>query len=108
MTKRGAVKRLLRELKEALESIYGEDFRGLYLYGSYARGEEDSESDLDLIIVLKDFEDYWEEVERTGQVIAQLSLKYGVSLSPVRVREREWLRRDTPFLAQVHRECVPV
>ena len=99
---------LLQDLKRALHDVYGENLRGLYLYGSFARQEEDPESDLDVIIVLRDFEDYWEEVHRTGSVISRISLQYEVALSPVRVREREWLKEDAPFLNGVRKECVPV
>ena len=79
------VTKLLQELKVSLQRVYKENLQGLYLYGSYTRQEEDPESDVDVIIVLKDFADYWEEVKRTGSIIAGLFLKYGLSISPVRV-----------------------
>ena len=44
---------LLKELKQALQAIYGDRLRGLYLYGSYARGEEIEDSDVDVLIVLE-------------------------------------------------------
>lgn len=98
--------KLLQELKEALRQIYGAQLRGLYLYGSYARREEDLESDVDVIIVLRDFADYWEEVQRTGPTISKLSLKYNVSISPVRVREVDWLEEGSPFLNCVRKESI--
>jgi len=97
---------LLKDLKEALYQIYGDNLSGVYLYGSYADGVEDAESDLDVAIVLKDFGDYWEEVQRTGPVISELSLEYGVSISPVRVREVAWVQEDSPFLNTVRKECM--
>jgi len=102
------ISRLLKELKEALQRIYGDNFRGLYLYGSYASHKEHPESDVDVLIVLKDFSDYWQEVKRTSDVIARLSLKYGVSISPVRVREADWLHDDSPFLNSTRKESVPL
>jgi predicted nucleotidyltransferase len=56
---------LLKELKETLGHIYGENLGGLYLYGSYTNQAEDAESDVDVAIVLKDFRDYWEEKDST-------------------------------------------
>jgi len=103
-----AMTELLTELKERLSKIYGGNLKGLYLYGSYATHEEGPESDVDVAIVLSDFRDYWEEVRRTGHMISEVSLKYGVSISPVRLRESEWVRGDTPFLHNVRKECVPV
>jgi predicted nucleotidyltransferase len=100
------VEGILREFKAGLERLYGPRLRGVYLYGSYARGEADAESDLDVLIVLTDFDRYGAEVERTGGLGADLSLACGVSLSQVFVRERDWLRGDTTFLANVRQEAV--
>jgi len=97
---------LLQELRGLLQQLYGEKLRGLYLYGSHARQEADPESDVDVIIVLKDFGDYWEEVQRTGSIISDLSLKYDVSISPVRLREVDWLTEDSPFLNSARREAI--
>ena len=104
----GTLQELLTDLKEALSRVYGENLRGLYLYGSYARREEDSESDLDVAVILGDFEDYWREIQRTSQIISELSLKYNVTISPVRVRERKWGSGDSPFFRNARREGIAV
>ncbi len=103
----GRIDPLLSELRLGLERIYGPRLRGLYLYGSYARNEADVESDIDILVVLDDFEHYGGEVRRTGQLGSELSLKYGVSISKVLLRERDWLRGETPFLANVREEAIP-
>lgn len=98
--------KLLQELKNVLSQIYDENLGGLYLYGSYANGREDAESDIDIAIVLKDFRDYWEEIQRTGQVISDLSLKYDVSISPVRIKESDWVNGDFLFINNVRKDCI--
>lgn len=35
----------------------------MYLYGSHARGAGDIESDVDVLIVLENVDDHWEEIQ---------------------------------------------
>jgi len=100
------IDRLLRELRQGLEHIYGPRLRGVYLYGSYARGEADAESDVDILVVLADFDSYGAEVDRSIHLAADLSLEYGLSISRVFMRERDWLHGESPFLANVREEAV--
>ena len=57
---------LLAELKRELELIYHNRLYGVYLFGSYARGEQEPEFDLDVLIVLQDYELYSAEIKLTG------------------------------------------
>ncbi|MBI4523768.1 MAG: nucleotidyltransferase domain-containing protein [Deltaproteobacteria bacterium] len=102
------IKTVLAEIKASLEAIYGNRFKGVYLFGSYAPGEADTESDLDILVVLDDFNHYAGEIDRTGQLIADLSLEHGISISEVFVKEHQWRHGDTPFLLNVRDEAVPV
>ena len=98
---------LLREFRTDLGQIYGSRLRGIYLFGSYARGDMDEESDLDVLIVLDDFDSYAKEIDRVSEIGARLSLEFGVSLSKIFTRERDWMHGETPFLANVRGESVP-
>jgi predicted nucleotidyltransferase len=99
--------KVLGDLKTGLLLVYGDRLRGIYLFGSYARGEADRESDLDILVVLDTFNRYALEVNRTAELAADLSLKYSVTISLVFFREHEWLHGDTPFLSNVRDEAVP-
>lgn len=97
---------IIKELRDGLQKIYNGRLKGLFLFGSYARGEEDSESDLDVLVVLDQCDNYGEEIDRTSQLTADLSLKHRVSISRVFVPEHDWLTRQTPFLKNVHDEAI--
>jgi predicted nucleotidyltransferase len=98
---------LLRELRAGLQDLYHNRLNGLYLYGSYARGEQDDESDLDVLVVLDRVDHYTAEIEHTSHLTATLALKYGVSISRVFLSARDWSDRQTPFLAGARQEAIP-
>ena len=100
------IEKLLKELKEGLVQIYGQRLGGLYLYGSYARGEARPDSDVDVMIMLDDYESYGREIDRTGELTSRLSLDYGVSISRVIVTEKQWKAGDTPLLRNVRADGV--
>lgn len=97
---------LLGELKNGLDALYGERLKAVYLYGSYARGEQDNGSDVDILVILDPFDHYRAEIERTSYLIAELSLKYGVSISRVFVSQKDWANRESPFLANAREEAI--
>ena len=98
---------LLNELKEGLKKIYGARLKGLYLFGSYARREQDAGSDIDILVVLDRFDStYSAEINRTGDFGSELSLKYGVTVSKVFVKEADWIQKKTPFLDNVREEAI--
>ena len=107
MIEKAQLKELLTELRLGLEIIYGRRLKGLYLFGSYARGEQQNDSDVDILVVLDQIEHYAGEVDRSGQLASDISLKYGVSVSRVFVAENDWRqKRDSFFLDNVREEAI--
>jgi hypothetical protein len=49
-----AIEPIVCEFKAALQSLYGDRLNGIVLFGSYARGDYDEESDIDLMMLLND------------------------------------------------------
>jgi predicted nucleotidyltransferase len=107
MTDREKTSALLSEFNREAQRLYGDRLKGVYLYGSRAHGEAEPDADVDILIILDDWSDYAEEVDRTGEIGSRLSLAYDLSISQVFVRERDWLRGKTPFLLNARQDAIP-
>ena len=101
------IQNLLAELKQGLAKIYSDRLKVVYLFGSYARGDYGDDSDVDVMIVLSDYQNYGAEIDRSGGLISELSLKYGISISRVIMKELQWQASDTPLLRSIRAEGVP-
>jgi len=101
------IKNLLAELKQGLAKIYGDRLKAVYLFGSYARGDYEDDSDVDVMIVLSDYQNYGAEIDLSGGLISQLSLRHGISISRVIMKEIQWQASDTPLLRNIRAEGVP-
>jgi predicted nucleotidyltransferase len=101
------IQKLLRELKAELTHIYGERLKGVYLYGSYARGEQQPGSDVDVMIILSSFKRYGDEIKRTSELNAKLSLEYNLSISRLFLTEERWKHEDSPLLRNIRAQGQP-
>ncbi|KAM3094069.1 nucleotidyltransferase domain-containing protein [Phormidesmis sp. 146-35] len=73
--------KILAELKAQFEMVHGDQLLHLILYGSQARGDAEFGSDIDVLVVLKAPVNPGEEILRTGQIVADLSLQHDEVIS---------------------------
>ncbi len=85
-----SIEPLAAEFKQDLLVLYGDRLAGLILFGSYARGDCQLESDMDFAVVLKDPATRpAAEIFRLAPLSAELSLKHGVMVSVLPVSEQK-------------------
>lgn len=86
-----AIEPIVREFKAALQDLYGDRLGDVVLYGSYARGDYDDESDIDLMILLNDEDvNTYAEIRKIIDIEVQLLLRYGLAISPLPVSYRKY------------------
>ena len=102
---------LLDQYTEILQKIYGKHLKKVILYGSYARGDYQKNSDVD-IMILVDADDY--EIKKRFNLVCDLAfdyeLEYGVVISPL-VKNEEHFKKwseTLPFYRNVKQEGVTV
>ncbi|WP_293687343.1 MULTISPECIES: nucleotidyltransferase domain-containing protein [unclassified Spirosoma] len=80
---------IVREFKTSLQTLYGDRLHDVVLYGSYARGDYDEESDIDLMVLLNDETvNTYAELFRLSDITMDFILRYGkaVSVLPASVK----------------------
>lgn len=100
------IKDIIKELKSGLEKKYGSQLKSILLFGSYARGEETEDSDIDIAVILEDFDHACTEIERTGDLVSSLSLKFDTLITLVPIKEKDWLERKTALISNIKRDGV--
>lgn len=99
-----AVAEFARELRHR----YGEKVLDVRLFGSFARGEADEDSDVDVAVVL-DAAD-WETRRDVIDLATDTGLPYDLLLSPT-IFDREayetWRRQERALVVDIEEEGVP-
>jgi Nucleotidyltransferase domain. len=100
------ISRALAELREGLTALYGERLKGIYLSGSYSRGDFTEGSDVDIAVLLAGEVKVGEEIDRISVLASDISLRYGITLSVLPIPETWWASRTSPWLENLRREGI--
>ena len=89
---------VIRELCAGLQPLFPQSSMDAILFGSYARGDADAESDIDVMILVDSSrQEISEKTWQIGTVAAELLLKNGVFVSPI-VENRRYFQKNAAFL----------
>lgn len=102
------LRRVLRLLRKELYAAFGNRMEKVILYGSYARGDARNDSDIDVLIVLKDDFKYGAVLRKTSKIVAKLSLENDVVISRAFASRQQYEQSKMPFLMNVRRDGIAV
>jgi uncharacterized protein len=102
------IKTIVSEFRQRLQQLYGNRLEQVILFGSQARGDAVEGSDIDVMIVLKGDVNVGDEISRTTELCAELSLAYDVLISTIFMSAYRFTSEQSPLLINVHREGVAI
>ena len=102
------LKQVLQTLRQGLDRVLGPQVAQVVLYGSQAREDARPDSDIDVLVVMKDEVNYPELMERTSEVVANVSPQYDVVVSRAFASQTQFENAQLPFFVNVRREGIAV
>jgi len=102
------LRRILRALRKELNTALGKRVEKIILYGSQARGDAWNDSDIDVLVVLKDDFKYGVMLRKTSKIVAKLSLENDVVISRAFASRQQYEQSKMPFLMNVRRDGVTI
>lgn len=105
------LRQILSQFAAAAKSIYKERLQTILLFGSYARGDYDDESDIDVMVLVgMDKMEIKQYQDQLVNMISEIELQFDVVISPVVLTAAEYnkFKESSGFLRNVEREGVPL
>jgi predicted nucleotidyltransferase len=99
---------ILKKCRVALQRHYGSQFQSLILYGSMARDQATSTSDIDLLVLMNNPFDYFFELRRIVEVLYPIQLESDQLISAKPVLADEFKRGGIQLYRNAMREGVSV
>ena len=104
-----SIAELTEEFVSGIRELYGERLDKVVLFGSYARGEQQEESDVDFLVVLNDESiNTFAEISRMSGISAELGLKYNFWISTVPISINRLLQGEAALAINVRKEGIVV
>lgn len=101
------INRILKAMVECYRTVYGDEIVDIVLYGSYARGDYEQDSDVDIVAVVHgERVELQKKLRAVWDVSAELGLENDIVLSPTVIPYDEFVkyRQTLPYYRNIARE----
>lgn len=91
---------LKKDVEISIKNLLGEKLKKIILYGSYARGDYDDESDIDFAVIVSVENEFISDFNvKIGEIISEVSLKYDTVISIILINDElyEGFGKILPF-----------
>lgn len=102
---------ILESVIKAYQSVYGDSIVKIVLYGSYARGDNQTDSDIDIVAIVQGEREVLQNGLRSvWDISSELELEYGTIVSPTVIpyAEFEKYKNDLPYYRNIECEGVEI
>ena len=102
---------IIDRIAKAYRAVYGAQLDRVLVYGSYARGDYDDFSDIDLVAIVRgNRSELQESLKKVWDVSSDLELEYETIVSPTVIPydEFEQYRDDLPYYRNIANEGVRI
>jgi uncharacterized protein len=97
---------ILDQLNHYLKQTYSEKLSQVILFGSQARGDANRDSDVDILIILReDFSDY-QETQKISYFLSNLCLEYDLVITCFFTTLEKWQTKNNAFFRNIRREGI--
>ena len=101
------INKILPDIEKKIIEIFGEKVEKIILFGSYARGDFNPESDFDILVIVND-NDLRSYRKARAKIISEFLFKYDILLS-IRLASKDTFSRNkmiSPFYQNVIKEGI--
>ena len=102
---------IVLNMKKGYEQVYRDNIIDIYLYGSYARGDYNAESDIDFAAVVKGERlDLQRKLKAMWDIAADLGMERDVVISPTVIPYSEFIKYkdELPYYRNIIREGLKI
>ena len=101
------LKDISSQMVECYRSVYGKSIEGIFLYGSYARGDYDEASDIDMTAIVRgDRQELQQKLKLVWDISVDIGLENDIVVSPTVIPydEFEAYKDKLPYYMNILKE----